>query len=70
MGSKPYMYLHRRSLNISRYYFKKKRVYVTRGLYPVMFFGGKDLNCCELKFGSYSFTRKPFAIPEKKHGRR
>lgn len=55
---------------MSRYYFKKKRVYVSRGLYPVKFYGGKNLDNCKLKYGSFSFTRKPFAIPEKKTSRR
>lgn len=70
LDKKPYVYLYRRSLNVSRYYFSKKRIYVSRGLYPVKYYGGKGLVRCDLKFGSFSFTRKPFAIPEKKHGRR
>ena len=70
LDKKPYIYLYRRSLNISRYYLRRKRIYITRGLYPVKYYGGLNLNRCDLKFGSFSFTRKPFAIPEKKHGRR
>lgn len=70
LDKQAYVYLYKRSLNVSRYYFRKKRIYVTRGLYPVKYYGGKSLNKCNLKFGSFSFTRKPFAIPEKKHGKR
>lgn len=70
LDSSKHLYIHKRSLNISKYYFVKKRIYVSRGLYPVKYFGGKGLNRCNLKFGEYSFTRKPFAIPEKKYGKR
>lgn len=70
LDTKRYVYLYNRSLNVSRYYFKKKRIYVSRGLYPVKFYGGKNLDNCKLKYGSFSFTRKPFAIPEKKTSRR
>lgn len=65
-SKKSFLILYKRSQNISKYYFKKKRIYISRGLYPVLYYGGYHLNKCTLKFGSYSFTRKPFAIPEKK----
>lgn len=68
LSKKKYIALSIRSLNISKFYFFNKRVYIDRGLYPVRYYGSvKD---CKAKFGMFSFTRKPFAIPEKKTPRR
>ena len=70
LDNKPYVYLYKRSQNVSKYLFKRKRIYISRGLYPVKFFGGISLNRGLNKYGDFSFTRKPFAIPEKKVGKR
>jgi hypothetical protein len=70
LSKKSYIYIYKRSQNISLYYFKKKRIYISRGLYPVKFYGGKQLQKTKYKFGAFSFTRKPFAIPESKNLRK
>lgn len=61
-----YIYLYKRNQNISKKLFFKKRIYISRGLYPVKYYGGQFLNFKHYKYGDFSFTRKPFAIPEKK----
>lgn len=70
LDSRAYLYLYKRSQSVSKYYFRKKRIYISRGLYPVKYYGGRNLTKLKHKFGDFSFTRKPFAIPESKNSRK
>lgn len=67
---KRFFYLYQRNQSISRKLFRRKRIYISRGLYPVRYYGGVYFYKSSLKYGDFSFTRKPFAIPEKKIGKR
>ena len=65
-GSKKHITLHQRSQNIPTHSLRKRAVYVSRGLYPVKYITRLVVKPNVLKYGMFSFTRKPFAIPEKK----
>lgn len=60
------MILFNRSQNVPINLWGKKKIYVCRGLYPLEVFKRKKLSTSKVKFGMFSFTRKPFAIPDKK----
>lgn len=60
--------LYKRSCNIHSFKFSKTNILIHRGLYSVLYtnlwFSKK------LKFGMFSFTKKPFAKPEKKNSKK
>ena len=58
--------MYQRSINISPEYIRTFHVFTSRGLYPVRYYGGALLRPNVYKYGMFAFTRKPFAIPEKK----
>lgn len=58
--------LYQRSQNIPARSLRKKAVYISRGLYPTRYLQRSLVKPNVLKYGMFSFTRKPFAIPEKK----
>lgn len=58
--------LFQRSQNVPKRSLKKKAIYISRGLYPVLFYTRAVVKPATIKYGMFSFTRKPFAIPEKK----
>lgn len=68
-GSKKTHMIYKRNLTISNKYFKKNYFYISRGLYPVKYPNNALIITGKYKFGMFSFTRKPFAIPEKKKTR-
>lgn len=65
-GSKRHVMLHDRSHNIPSSTLRKRAVYVSRGLYPTRYKPRTNTKPTLLKYGMFSFTRKPFAIPEKR----
>lgn len=65
-GYKNSYLIYQRNINISPTYWRKIKIYISRGLYPVRFYGGVFLKPNAYKFGMFALTRKPFAIPEKK----
>ena len=65
-GSKNTYLVYQRQINVSPKYWRKIKFYISRGLYPVKFYGGSVLKENKYKFGMFALTRKPFAIPEKK----
>lgn len=65
-GKKKAILLYNRSQNIQKRVFQRVRVFIDRGLYPNLYYPKVKISCKKLKYGMFSFTRKPFAIPEKK----
>lgn len=65
-GSKKHIMLYQRSQNIPTHSLRKRAVYVSRGLYPTQYLTRLLVKPNVLKYGMFSFTRKPFAIPEKR----
>lgn len=65
-GKKRQLMLHNRSQNVPSYSLKKAVIYISRGLYPTKYLIRLKIKPSILKYGMFSFTRKPFAIPEKK----
>lgn len=65
-GTKKTYIIYQRSLNISAKYWRKVSIFTSRGLYPVKYYGGINLLPNRYKYGMFAFTRKPFAIPEKR----
>lgn len=65
-GNTKYLVVYDRSHNIPAYLLRKKGLFISRGLYPVKYQPRALTKPNKLKYGMFSFTRKPFAIPEKK----
>lgn len=68
-GSKKTHLIHKRNLSVSKHYLRKNIFFISRGLYPVKYLNKGLIITGKYNFGMFSFTRKPFAIPEKKKSR-
>lgn len=69
-GKKKQLFVYKRSQNIPRKFLQKIAIYISRGLYPTPYIFRLKVKPLKFKFGMFSFTRKPFAIPEKKNGKK
>lgn len=64
------MILHNRSQNVQTRVFRRVSVFIDRGLYPVLYTNRASVKPYKTKYGMFSFTRKPFAIPDKKNSKK
>lgn len=69
-GKKTAILLYKRSQNIQSRVLRNVKIFIDRGLYPTPYIRRKLVKTVKTKYGMFSFTRKPFAIPDKKNSRK